>query len=60
MCIDNAADTSSTAMPRTFHCRMSQERPPRGLYNHHTRSHCIDDPQTGDGIYKKTISDSTI
>jgi hypothetical protein len=37
-CIDNAPDTSSMAMSRTFHCRTSQGRPPRGLYGHHTGS----------------------
>jgi hypothetical protein len=50
-CIDNAPDTSSMAISRTFHCRMSQGRPPRGLYSCHTGSHCIDDrPDTGPDI----------
>jgi hypothetical protein len=43
-CIDNAPDTSSMAMSRTFYCRTSQGRPPRGLHNYHMGSHCIDDP----------------
>jgi hypothetical protein len=43
-CIDNAPDTSSMAISRTFCCHTSQGRPLRGLYSHHTRSHYIDDP----------------
>jgi hypothetical protein len=55
-CIDNAPNTSSMAMSRTFHCRTSQGRPSRGLYSHHTRSHCIDDPlDTGSYIQQDNI-----
>jgi hypothetical protein len=43
-CIDNAPNTSSMAMSRTFCCLMSKGRPLRGMYNCHTGSHCIDDP----------------
>jgi hypothetical protein len=43
-CIDNAPDTSLMAMSRTFRCCSSQGRPLRGLYSHHTGSHCINDP----------------
>jgi hypothetical protein len=43
-CIDNAPDTSSVAMSRTFRCHMSQGRPPRGLYSRHTGFDCIDVP----------------
>jgi hypothetical protein len=43
-CIDNAPDISLMAMSKTFRCRMSQGRPLRGLYSHHTGSYCIDDP----------------
>jgi hypothetical protein len=45
-CIDNALDTSSMTMFRTFCCRHREKtsEPLRGLYSHHTRSHYIDDP----------------
>jgi hypothetical protein len=44
VCIDNAPDTSSMAMSRTFRCHTSKGRPPRGLHSHHNRTRCIDDP----------------
>jgi hypothetical protein len=47
-CMDNAPDTTSMAMSRTFRCRMSQGRPPRGHY--------IDDPpDTGQYIQQDNI-----
>jgi hypothetical protein len=58
-CIDNASDTSSMTLSRTFPA-ITGKWPPRGLHSHHTGSHYIDDPQTSDHIYNKTISDSTI
>jgi hypothetical protein len=55
-CIDNALDTSSIDMSRTFRCRTSQGRPLMGLYSHHTGSHCIDDPlDTGTYIQQDNI-----
>jgi hypothetical protein len=42
-CIDNAPDTSSMAMSRTFHYH-HREKVFEGLYSHHTGSHYIDDP----------------
>jgi hypothetical protein len=44
VCIDNAPDTSSMFMSRTFRCHMSQGRPLRCLYSLNTGSHYIDDP----------------
>jgi hypothetical protein len=55
-CIDNALDTSSMAMSRTFRYCTSQGRPPSGLYSHHIRSHYKDDPpDTGPYIQQDTI-----
>jgi hypothetical protein len=55
MCIDNAANTSSMAMSRTFRYH-HRERPLRGLYSRHTGSHCIDDPpNTGPYIQQDNI-----
>jgi hypothetical protein len=50
-CIDNVSDTSPMAMSMTIRYRMSQGRPPRGLYSHHTGSHCTDDPTRHGTIY---------
>jgi hypothetical protein len=56
VCIDNATDTSSMAMSRTFRGHMSQRRALRGLYSHHTGSHYIGDPlDTGPYIQKDNI-----
>jgi hypothetical protein len=56
VCIDNAPDTSSMDMSRTFCCCTSQGRPPRGLYSHHIESHYIDDPpDTGPYIQQDNI-----
>jgi hypothetical protein len=54
--IDNAPNTSSMAMSRTFRCRTSQGRPPRGLYSRHTESDYVDDPlNTGPYIQHDNI-----
>jgi hypothetical protein len=48
-CIDNAPNTMSMAMSRTFP-RRQREMALRGLYSHHM-SHCIDDPPRHGTIY---------
>jgi hypothetical protein len=54
-CIDNAPDSSSMAMSRTFHC-CHREKAFEGLYSHHNGSHCIDDPpDTGPYIQQDNI-----
>jgi hypothetical protein len=54
-CIDNAPETSSMAMSRTFPYR-HRDMPLRGLYSCHTGSHCIDDPpDTGPYIQQDNI-----